>query len=255
MATRRVSASSSSSEGEARPVRRRGRPPSIDREKLLEVARDVFLEKGVRATTLEVAQRAGVSEGALFHHFKTKDALFHSALDFDEEALPASFIEMVKGATASSISAEEGLLELATHMFERGKVTMPLLMMSWANPSKAEQHCFPSEAQLEKRLKDYNSMVFVLASYLEKQIQVGQLRSLNTEHFARAFIGAIHHGVIMAVMFDQTEHSESHEQQKEFVNSIVSVFLQGAAVQDDRKSVDQEKERAEASVSRSLVSD
>src|SRR3954470_13263750 len=71
---------------EVRPSR--GRPPTIDFERLLAVAREVFLERGIRATTLEVAQRAGVSEGSLFHRFKTKDALFRAAMRFDEDELP-----------------------------------------------------------------------------------------------------------------------------------------------------------------------
>ena len=51
----------------------RGRPPTITSERLLDVARDVFLECGIRATTQDVAERAGVSEGVLFHRFKSKD--------------------------------------------------------------------------------------------------------------------------------------------------------------------------------------
>ena len=42
----------------------------ISKERLLVVAREVFLELGIRATTLEVAMRAGVAEGTIFHRFK-----------------------------------------------------------------------------------------------------------------------------------------------------------------------------------------
>ena len=69
----------------AGPRPSRGRPPTIDSEKLLAAAREVFLERGIRATTLEVAQRARVSEGSLFHRFKTKEALFRAALRLEED--------------------------------------------------------------------------------------------------------------------------------------------------------------------------
>ena len=48
----------------------------------------MFLERGIRATTLEVAKRAGVSEGAVFHRFKSKEGLFSAAMDFDHEEAP-----------------------------------------------------------------------------------------------------------------------------------------------------------------------
>ena len=79
---------------ERRP--RRGRPRSIDSEQLLTVAREVFLERGIRATTLEVAVRAGVSEGALFHRFKNKEGLFRAAMELPAEQVPELLLEAVQ---------------------------------------------------------------------------------------------------------------------------------------------------------------
>jgi hypothetical protein len=39
------------------------RPVTISDEQILDAARAVFTEKGPRATTAEIAERAGVSEG------------------------------------------------------------------------------------------------------------------------------------------------------------------------------------------------
>mgnify|MGYP001134528590 CR=1 FL=1 len=57
------------------------RPTSIDDDQILTAARAVFLEHGIRGTTLEVAQRAGVSEGSIFKRWKTKEELFHAAMN------------------------------------------------------------------------------------------------------------------------------------------------------------------------------
>lgn len=52
------------------------------REALLEAATKVFAEFGLRgATTRRIAQAAGVNEVTLFRHFKSKDELFHAALE------------------------------------------------------------------------------------------------------------------------------------------------------------------------------
>src|SRR6185436_12009941 len=56
------------------------RPPKIKDEEILAAAREVFLEKGIRATTAEVARRAGIAEGSVFNRFPTKLALFQAAM-------------------------------------------------------------------------------------------------------------------------------------------------------------------------------
>ena len=52
------------------------------RERLVESARDLFHEQGVRGTTLaEVADRAGVPLGNVYYYFTTKDELVGAVLD------------------------------------------------------------------------------------------------------------------------------------------------------------------------------
>ncbi len=49
----------------------------ITRDRILDAARDCFVEQGYDATGVaEICQRAGVSKGAFYHHFPTKQALF-----------------------------------------------------------------------------------------------------------------------------------------------------------------------------------
>ncbi|OAA27378.1 transcriptional regulator [Frankia sp. EI5c] len=65
------------------PVRRAGRPPStVDGrtvpERLLGVARKLFAEKGFEGTSVQdVVAAAGVTKGALYHYFGSKDELLY----------------------------------------------------------------------------------------------------------------------------------------------------------------------------------
>ncbi len=77
-------------------MRRRGRPrgrrdadaPST-REQILEVALDLFTERGYGQTSLrEIAERLGLTKAALYYHFSSKDEIFmalhrrlHESLD------------------------------------------------------------------------------------------------------------------------------------------------------------------------------
>ena len=54
------------------------------RQALLETARPLFAEKGFAATgTPEVVAQAGVTRGALYHHFADKAALFEAVIEAD----------------------------------------------------------------------------------------------------------------------------------------------------------------------------
>jgi len=52
------------------------------RERIVEAAIECFSERGFRASsTREIASRAGINQGLITYHFKTKDALWKAAAD------------------------------------------------------------------------------------------------------------------------------------------------------------------------------
>ncbi|WP_324752018.1 TetR/AcrR family transcriptional regulator [Roseovarius sp. Pro17] len=62
------------------------------RTRLLEAARDIIRQKGFAATSVDdLCQSAGVTKGAFFHHFKTKDALGVAAANYWAETTSALF--------------------------------------------------------------------------------------------------------------------------------------------------------------------
>ncbi|MBR9884401.1 MAG: TetR/AcrR family transcriptional regulator [Oceanospirillales bacterium] len=49
---------------------------------IMQATLDCILQKGIRETsTVDVAKQAGVSRGALLHHYPTKESLMHAALE------------------------------------------------------------------------------------------------------------------------------------------------------------------------------
>jgi Transcriptional regulator len=64
------------------------------RERLLEAARDVIRAKGFSATSVDdLCHAAGVTKGAFFHHFKSKEAIGVAAADYWSETTSALFAE------------------------------------------------------------------------------------------------------------------------------------------------------------------
>ncbi|MDF2992286.1 MAG: transcriptional regulator [Microbacterium sp.] len=80
------------------------------RQAILDAALEVFAESGFRAGSLrEIAQRVGMSEAGLLHHFPRKSALLLAVLDHRDEAARAVVdFDLTDGAATL-----HGLVELA----------------------------------------------------------------------------------------------------------------------------------------------
>lgn len=81
------------------------RPASDTRQRIQDVARELFAEKGVQRTSLQdIAQRLGITKPALYYHFSSREDLVRSILQplFEEgEAFIASH-ERRRGAKKST---------------------------------------------------------------------------------------------------------------------------------------------------------
>jgi len=200
-------------------ARGRGRPPTIDSEQLLAVAREVFLERGIRATTLEVAERAGVSEGVLFHRFKSKEELFSAAMDFDGEGAPRAVLEAIE--SLDGLEVREAIVQLATKLLEVGRVALPILMMSWSNPQPCSGPIF------EKKRHKFRQVLKALSGYFERQMELGKLRRMDAEVPARTLLGAVHHFAMTRILLEEGEAALMPEGM--FVRGLADLLLNGAA--------------------------
>ena len=88
------------------PVRRSNRDRSEEtREKLIHAARKLFVEHSYAGTgTPEIVSAAGLTRGALYHHFADKQALFRAVVEREAEQV-AEEIEAKTGLTLSPLEA------------------------------------------------------------------------------------------------------------------------------------------------------
>ena len=117
------------------------RPRRIEDETLLDAARAVFVEKGAAATTREIAQRAGVSEGLLFQRYHTKADLFFAAL-----APPAADPVAILRSDAPDTDARRSLEEASLRMLTYFREVMPALLTLVNHPSFDPERFFRHEA-------------------------------------------------------------------------------------------------------------
>lgn len=79
-------------------------------DRIVEVAREVFREKGYGAPLDEIAKRAGVGAGTLYRHFPTRDALL--------DAVMQAWVDRVEQATAKTLAFEGPPRELLLRWLE-----------------------------------------------------------------------------------------------------------------------------------------
>lgn len=83
------------------------------RDQLVAEATQLFAERGFDATSIEaVLEAAGVSRGSLYHHFKSKEALFEAVLDAAEARIGEATLLAAMGAGDDPVaSLRAGALE------------------------------------------------------------------------------------------------------------------------------------------------
>ena len=98
------------------------------REALITAARSLFLEHGFAATgTPDVVERAGVTRGALYHHFKDKKALFQAVLEAEAKRIASEIEKESSGAPTPVAALIEGGKAYFDAMKLPGRVEMMLL--------------------------------------------------------------------------------------------------------------------------------
>ena len=103
---------------------RRTREEALEtREQLLDAAERVFLERGVgHATLAEVADAAGVTRGAVYHHFESKADLFEAMVARAEMPMDAAF-DPTNGTGADPLGAlRERALSALLHLSSSPRV-------------------------------------------------------------------------------------------------------------------------------------
>jgi len=85
------------------------------RSEMVEAALKLFAEKGIKSTTIrDIAHEAGVTEGALYRHFESKEQLAQSLFSECAEILYQSLAGSVEGVEG----AHERLCALANGFFD-----------------------------------------------------------------------------------------------------------------------------------------
>ncbi len=198
------------------------RTPSITDDEILEAAREVFFESGLSATTAEIAQRAGISEGTIFRRFPTKHELFMAAMGVSPTPAWVALAEAFQDADQDDLRAN--LTELAYEMLDFFEDLIPKVSMLMANgPARAQMFSQMREPAPVRGLK-------ALANYFHAEQKRGRLRRCDPEIAARMFLGTLQNFAFFELC-GLNEYMPMPRQT--FVRGVVDNLLRGLEQHDE----------------------
>ncbi|MEM8808101.1 MAG: TetR/AcrR family transcriptional regulator [Cyanobacteria bacterium P01_D01_bin.44] len=165
------------------------RTRKITDEQILEAAQAVFLEKGFSASTLEIAERAGISEGSIFKRFSTKENLFFAAMGLSDRSSLLSFLETVSGQG----DLKQNLKDIGLKALEFSREHFPKMMMVMSKGLPIPAMMQSGTAQPTRNLK-------ALTQFFEKEVALGRIQTENPQVIAQMFAGSVMNYVILSQM-------------------------------------------------------
>ncbi|WP_055074544.1 TetR/AcrR family transcriptional regulator [Pseudanabaena sp. 'Roaring Creek'] len=163
------------------------RPPKITNEEILTAAREIFLKEGFSASTLAIAEKAGISEASIFKRFATKQALFLAAIGITENP---KWVKTLSSQTPTAAIKEE-LIVICEQMLAFYLEVMPRVFMLMNRGDIPHPPPMPPP-----HLRD----TYLLASFLDKAIALKHLRSCDTLTVAHMIVGPIINYIVSSNM-------------------------------------------------------
>jgi AcrR family transcriptional regulator len=173
-------------------------PPEVRRAQLFQAAMAACAERGYHDTRMEdIAARAGLSKGSLYHHFRSKEDLFLALLEYliDEFARVLRQPSLDESATAALRQTAEMMIAYADADPEFARGMADFYLLSVRNPAFKDRFAV-----------HYDALISEGARVIRRGIERGEFSpDLDPELAARVFfVGGDGIG-LMHIVLDQPE--------------------------------------------------
>jgi AcrR family transcriptional regulator len=166
------------------------------RSRILEAALGCFAERGYDATSVaEICQRAGVSKGAFYHHFASKQALFVALLDQWLAALDGQLAGL-RSPAVPALQSLQAMVMLLQQVFRDASGRLPMFLEFWRQAARDETIWQATTAPFQR----YHAL---LAGIIRAGIAEGSLRPCDPASAARVMV-SMAVGMVLQSALDPT---------------------------------------------------
>ena len=184
------------------------------KKEILKAAMKIFVVNGYSDTKMDdIALGAGLSKGAVYHHFNSKNDLFLSLIDFWED----SFLPKFYSKNYQNVSASNVLKELAYEIalnFKNKKYLFLAELELWALANR--------DSKVRERTKKlYNKILNHLENIFKKAILDGEYKNIDPGMAAMAVMTSMQ-GVIWFSIFDHNNFTA-----EDYINEVMNFIING----------------------------
>ncbi|MBM4236038.1 MAG: TetR/AcrR family transcriptional regulator [Firmicutes bacterium] len=144
------------------------------KKSIMEAATSLFAREGYDSTGVaEICERAGVSKGAFYYHFESKEAVFLALIDTWLNTLETTLNDV----TYQAKSVPDGLLEMAGMMqpiFENNQFFMGLFLELWTHANR-------NEKVRQATIAPYRRFEETFTRLIKRGIEEGTLENVEPE--------------------------------------------------------------------------
>jgi AcrR family transcriptional regulator len=178
------------------------------RAHILEAAQKLFSRTGYAAASVQdICDEAGVSKGAFYHHFPTKQAVFLALLDVWLGGLDDAFT-LVRQTAPNTAQAFSQMAEMVGAMFEAADVRLSMFLEFWTQASR-DPAIGAAAAAPYHRYQNY------VAAMIRNGIADGSLQAEDVELTARVIV-SLGLGLLMQALFEPGGADWGRETQRGF---------------------------------------
>ncbi len=165
------------------------------RARILQAAAEHFTRFGFEASSVdEICAAAGVSKGAFYHHFSSKQALFLALLEDWVQGLEAS-LAFIRQENEWVPQRFERMAEMLRHVFEQAVGRVPMFLEFWYQATK-------NPLAWSASLQPYQRFRSIFAEWIEEGIQQGSLKPVDP-HLAAATLVSLGVGLVLQVALER----------------------------------------------------
>lgn len=185
------------------------------KQQILEAALVVFAQHGFNGATMDdIAAQAGLSKGALYWYFKSKDSIIDElvALFFDRE------IEEFETLLANDMTASERLRAATRLLIDEMSGLVDFMPIAYEYYATALR----DEATYDFFQQFYQGFTTIFAQMIRQGVDAGEFRADVDPTLAAAMLASFYEGAIFIWIFNQ-ENLDIND----LVETAMTLFLDG----------------------------
>lgn len=183
--------------------------PTSTKGKILDAALDIFSRKGFYNTKLdEIVEASHTSKGAIYFHFPNKERLFLALVDQFADLLERRVVEAIQHED-KGINRVRIAMVTILETFGRYRRPAKILLVQAAGLGSTFE---------DKRNEINDRFAYLIQTYLDESVEIGDIEPVDTEVVSVAWMGAIYNVVIRWVNTGEPEPER-------ILNSLLPILL------------------------------